>query len=237
MEIFGINHDGLVKAIRERHSVREYRIDRHIESEKIDRIKNAVDEINHNCTGCSFRLVSDEPKAFGGRWASYGNFKGVSNYLVIAADKNKSFDIECGRRGEELVLLLQHLRLNSCWVGLTYKKIDGAYKIGKHDSIRCVIAFGYGADTEWKKHKIKSPSEVSNISESSPEWFRKGIEMALLAPTAVNQQKFFFKFEENNNVAAIRRPSLIGYSRIDLGIAITHFLIGADNPDIQLTIK
>lgn len=35
--------------------------------------------------------------------------------------------------------------------------------------------------------------KVSNLRTDSPEWFRKGVNAALLAPTAVNQQKFFFQ--------------------------------------------
>lgn len=37
---------------------------------------------------------------------------------------------------------------------------------------------------------------------TSPEWFRRGVEAALLAPTAINQQKFSFLLqpqEENKS--------------------------------------
>lgn len=237
MEIFGLNNEELIKAIKERHSVRSYLADKKIEPEKIQRVKDAIEQINSVNTALSFRLVTEEPRAFGGRWASYGNFKGVSNYIVIAGNKEKTVDFDCGRKGEELVLLIQHIGMNTCWVGLTYKKIEGAFEIGKNDSIRCVIAFGYGEDATGRSHKIKTPEQVSNIEESSPSWFKKGIEMALLAPTAVNQQKFFFKYMGEDTVKAIHRTSLIGYSRIDLGIAATHFLIGADNDKINLEIS
>ena len=57
-----------------------------------------------------------------------------------------------------------------------------------------------------------------------PVWFKKGVEAALLAPTAVNQQKFFFSID-NGRVSA--RAGKGFYSKIDLGIAKCHFELGA----------
>nr|MCR4765489.1 nitroreductase [Bacteroidaceae bacterium] len=79
--------------------------------------------------------------------------------------------------------------------------------------------------------KIKTIEQVSNASSTTPLWFKKGVEAALLAPTAVNQQKFYFEYVgiENNQhkVLAKKGFSLIGYAQMDLGIAKYHFEIGA----------
>ena len=58
-----------------------------------------------------------------------------------------------------------------------------------------------------------------------PDWFRKGMEAAQLAPTAVNQQKFLFTLSDGNTVTA----KAIGgfYDKVDLGIVKYHFEIGA----------
>jgi len=37
--------------------------------------------------------------------------------------------------------------------------------------------------------------EVDAAGEETPEWFTKGVEAALLAPTAINQQKFKFIYK------------------------------------------
>ena len=54
---------------------------------------------------------------------------------------------------------------------------------------------------------------------------------AMLAPTAVNQQKFSFEHVGvKNNCHQIRAKkgfSMIGYTKMDLGIAKCHFEIGA----------
>ena len=57
-----------------------------------------------------------------------------------------------------------------------------------------------------------------------PDWFRAGAEAALLAPTAMNQQKFLLMLD-GNRVSA--RATGGFYSKIDLGIVKYHFEIGA----------
>lgn len=69
---------------------------------------------------------------------------------------------------------------------------------------------------EWNKKKTR---------ESSPAWFKKGMEAALLAPTAMNQQKFYFELR-NDKVSA--KPGLGFNTKSDLGIAECNFEIGSD---------
>ena len=40
-------------------------------------------------------------------------------------------------------------------------------------------------------HKIKTVEQVSNASDITPSWFKKGIEATLLAPTAVKTNRSF----------------------------------------------
>ena len=58
-------------------------------------------------------------------------------------------------------------------------------------------------------------------------WFRNGLEAALLAPTAVNQQKFKVILHPGNGVDAKILFSMAGYTSVDLGIVKLHFEIGA----------
>ena len=78
-------------------------------------------------------------------------------------------------------------------MGLSYSKVPGTYVLDEGEKIACYIAIGYG-ETQGVGHKIKTVEQVSNISDITPLWFKKGIEAALLAPTAVNQQKFSFEY-------------------------------------------
>jgi hypothetical protein len=54
---------------------------------------------------------------------------------------------------------------------------------------------------------------------------QRGVNCALLAPTAINQQQFRFKWLGERNVRAYTALGI--YAKIDLGIAKLHFEIGA----------
>lgn len=218
----------LSEAIVSRHSVRRYK-DTPLPGSVLSALREKIEDINRNA-GLHIQLVTDEPKAFSGIM-SYGSFSGARNYLVMAGAKSEDLDEKIGYYGEQLVLLAQTLGLNSCWAGLSYSKIPGTYELGEGEKIGCYIALGYG-ETQGKGHKIKRAEEVSNANGNSPEWFRRGIDAALLAPTAVNQQKFRIEYLGPRDgalpeVSARATFSMVGYARMDLGIVKYHFEIGA----------
>lgn len=219
----------LQEAIKERHSVRKY-TDEPIPQEVLAILGDTVREINEK-TGLHIQLVTDEPKAFSGLMA-YGSFSGVKNYFVMAGKKSDDLDEKIGYWGEHLVLLAQTLGLNTCWAGLSYSKIPGTYRLEEGEKIGCYIALGIGR-TPGSGHKVKQAKEVSNAGDACPDWFDKGVEAALLAPTAVNQQKFFIEYLGRKDagklplVSAKPTFSLIGYTKMDLGIVKLHFELGA----------
>ena len=217
----------LLEAISARHSVRKY-IDKDIPADIIAALQEKVAECNKE-GNLNIQLVQNETRAFTGL-LSYGQFSGVKNYLVMVGKKSKDLDERVGYYGEQIVLFAQTLGLNTCWVGLSYRKVPEAYNIGKEEKLVCMIALGYG-EIQGVGHKIKTVEQVSNASDITPSWFKKGVEAALLAPTAVNQQKFSFEYVGMNNnrhqVKAKKGISMIGYTQIDLGIAKYHFEIGA----------
>lgn len=229
----------LQEAIEARHSVRAYK-DQPLAEEVVKRLEEEIAEVNQ--TGSlHIQLIRNEPKAFQGTLAKYGKFRNVTNYMVMAGKKSDDLDERIGYYGEHLVLLAQTLGLNTCWVGLSYKKIPDTYVLDEGEVIKAYIAIGYG-ETQGSSHKIKTIEQVNrtavrtfgsskNASDITPHWYTKGIEAALLAPTAVNQQKFSFEYVGTNNgrhqVRAKKGISMIGYTQIDLGIAKYHFEIGA----------
>ena len=218
----------LTEAITARHSVRQY-LNKPIEAEKTEAIQECIDLCNRE-GGMHFQLITNEPKAFSSITAKYGRFENVTNYIALVAPKGDSGAVTAGYYGEKLVLQLQMLGLNSCWVGGTFKKVKEAYAVEQDEELKCVISFGYGA-TQGKQHPQKKTVTDVTVNKSSsatfPDWFVHGVEAALLAPTAVNQQKFAFVLHDGNQVEAQAKFSLIGYSHLDLGIAKYHFEIGA----------
>ena len=215
------------EAIEARHSVRAYK-DQPLSEETVKVLEDEIVTLN-NEGQLHIQLICNEPKAFQGTMAKYGKFRNANNYLVMAGKKADDLDERIGYYGEHLVLLAQTLGLNTCWVGLSYSKVPGTYELGKDEKIACYIAIGYG-ETQGVGHKIKTVEQVSNASDITPSWFKKGVEAALLAPTAVNQQKFSFEYvgisNNHHQVRAKKGFSMIGYTQMDLGIAKYHFEIG-----------
>ena len=210
----------IYEAMRARHSVRAYE-QKEIEGEIKDMLEDKIAELNGR-SGLHIQLITHEPKAFDSPMAHYGKFSGVTDYIAMIGKKDDELEEKCGYYGEKLVLFAQQLGLNTCWVAVSYKKIKTAYMLDAGEKLCMVIAIGYGK-TQGVPHKSKAPSEVTDMGDV-PEWFKKGVEAALLAPTAVNQQKFFFSLD-NGRVSA--RAGMGFYSKIDLGIAKCHFELGA----------
>lgn len=222
------------EAIKYRRSVRRY-IDKPIEAGLVEILQKKVKEVNAE-GNLHIQLVTKEPKAFKGKMA-YGVFSGVSNYFAMVGTKSDDLSERIGYYGEQLVLLAQTLGLNTCWVGLTFNNIKDAYEKGSGEKLCCMIALGYG-DDPGRNVKRKGLTDVSNASDTTPLWFKDGVEAAILAPTAVNQQKFHFTYlgpDEKgiHRVRAERRFSLVGYTQMDLGIVKYHFELGAGKENFE----
>lgn len=211
----------LTEAIKNRHSVRQYE-ERAVEKEILNALQTEIEACNKE-GNLHIQLVTNEPKAFDSFMAHYGKFSGVTNYIALIGKKGDRLDELCGYYGERLVLKAQQLGLNTCWVAMSYKKVNGAFQINKGEKLTVVIALGYGK-TQCVQHKSKPAEAVSNLKSNSPEWFKSGVESALLAPTAMNQQKFTLNLD-NGKVTAKAGTGF--YTKIDLGIVKYHFEIGA----------
>ena len=206
----------ILEIMKQRHSVRQY-TDRAIEPEKRVVLDALTQEINRKA-GISIQIIYDDPKCFDSFMAHYGKFTGVRNYIALIGKKSPKLDETLGYYGEELVLRAQELGLNTCWVALTHGKSKAV--VGKGEKEVCLIALGYGT-TQGAERKSKSMQELCTCAEPMPEWFLKGINAAMLAPTAMNQQKFRFELLPDGNVKATCGRGF--YTKLDLGIVKYHF--------------
>lgn len=202
--------------MKQRHSVRQY-TDRPIEAEKRSVLNDMIAESNQKA-GLHIQIFYEEPKCFDAMMAHYGKFTGVRNYIALVGPKSAELEEKLGYYGEQIVLKAQELGLNTCWVAMTHGKSRA--EIRKGEKQVCLIALGYGC-TNGVAHKVKSLPEVCNNQEGLPAWFLNGVEAALLAPTAMNQQKFFFELLPNGDVRATSGKGF--YTKLDLGIVKYHF--------------
>lgn len=197
-----------------RHSVRQY-LDKKIEDEKRDILNKMAKEFNEE-GNLNIQIIYDEPKCFQSLLAHYGKFSGVNNYICMVGPKNDpNLDEKIGYFGEKLVLKAQEIGLNTCWVASTHGKSAAVINGGEKQAI--IISLGYGAN-QGNVHKNKE--NLADLSESDPDWYKDGVKAALLAPTAVNQQKFHIS--RNGDEVTITAKLGPCY-KIDLGIVKCHF--------------
>lgn len=251
----------LLGAMRDRHAVRAYE-DRPVPEDVRKKLEREVDACNR-AGNLHMSIAWDEPEAFNSAMAHYGKFSNVRNYLVIAGTAAPDLELRGGYYGERVVLLAQSLGLNTCWVAMTFKKRFVRSRLAHGEKLVIVVALGYGS-TQGVAHRGKDASQVSKVAgqtpasgqvagsgqaagPAAPKWFLDGVEAALLAPTAINQQKFLLELRAGAGVAtgvsagspartlagAASKPvvnlkNLGGpYSKVDLGIVKLHFELGA----------
>lgn len=217
----------ILEIMKKRHSVRRYtdkKIDEKIKKELI----KVINECN-NEGDMHIQLCTDEPNAFDSFMSHYGKFNNVKNYIAIVGKKGEKLQEKSGYYGEKVVLKAAELGLNTCWVALTYSKSKTAIKVENGEKLVCVIALGYG-ENQGVNHKSKSIEELSKVNGVMPDWFEKGMEAAMLAPTSMNQQKFLISLDGNK----VSAKALMGfYSKLDLGIVKCHFELGAGREGLE----
>lgn len=210
-----------MQAIRERHSVRTYQ-GKKLTAEDEKKLCELIEEVNRE-SGLDFVLAADAGKTF---TKLLNRALGLGSAPAVIACMGKDcdeLDEKIGYWGEKIVLSAQMMGLNTCWAGtFSREKIPVTVKEGNRLAI--VIAIGYGANSG-RVRKGKTAAQVSNCTEASPEWFKAGVEAALLAPTAVNQQKFDIQLNEDGTVAITDKGGIL--SKIDLGIVKYHFEVGS----------
>lgn len=230
----------MMEAIEQRHSVRAFKDDP-IEGDVLQKLDREIAACNQEGS-LNMVLVTDEPKAFDSTLAHYGRFSNVRNYIIVAGDDAPDLDFRAGYYGERVVLLAQQLGLNTCWVALTFKKRLVKKTLKKGERLVLVIAIGYGEDGG-KERKSKKVTDVIYVpaGEVPPDWFIHGVEAALLAPTAVNQQKFMIDLTDTTSQDGKRVVQLLSkggaYSDIDMGIVRLHFEIGAGTDNFEWAMK
>ncbi|MDO5862376.1 MAG: nitroreductase family protein [Thermoplasmata archaeon] len=214
----------LKEAMENRHSVRRY-TGQEIEPGKIGAIESLISEINAEA-GLHFELHRGEPNPFTGD----GRMINVKDYIALLGEKSADLNEVAGYQGERLVLLMTQLGLDSCWIGNLPIMEKTIAELKSDYELACIIAFGYGED-HGKPHEGKPMSELCKVDGEMPAWFKEGMRYAMLAPTAINQQKFLFTLEADGKVSATYGKG--PYSQVDLGIAKLHFELGAGKDNFE----
>ncbi len=216
----------ILEAIQTRHSVRRYQAVP-IRGEVKEQLETLIDETNAE-SGLHFQLVLEDPQCFDTFLAHYGKFKNAVNYIALVGPKSmKDLDEKCGYYGEKLVLAAQMMGLRTCWAVGSYGRGKCKALVAADEKLVCVISIGYG-ENDGVPHKNKALSQVCAVKEADmPDWFRAGVDAALQAPTAINQQRFYIALHDGEPVIT---AGFGPYSRIDLGIVKYNFEAASGHP-------
>ena len=211
-----------IEAIHARHAVRNYRPDR-IESEKVSLIHAKIDDLNRE-GDLHLQFIEDAGNTYNRLLNRAMGLGSAPSVIACVGKDGADLEKRIGYYGEQLVLYLQKLGLNTCWAGTFNKKNIGA-TIDRGERLVISIAVGYGQD-QGRPHRSKTFEQVTDGKKDVPEWFENGVKMALLAPTAINQQKFAIRLNNDDTVEFIDKGG--PYSQVDIGIVKCHFEIGAE---------
>lgn len=217
----------LKDAITARHSVRSYE-SKPIPADMRREIEKTVARSNER-SGLNIQVIWDCPEVFEGK------IKGAENCIALIGKKSSDLDENIGYFGAEIMLVLQTLGLNSVWVAMSFNKKEALRRCALKDGeiLLNALAFGYGA-TQGRSRKSKPADKISECKGEAPQWFKDGVEATLLAPTAINQQKFLIRYDGKD---VTFKAKLGPYSKVDLGIVKYFFEIGSKDGREQYGVK
>lgn len=218
------------EAILNRHAVREY-YDRKIEQKTLEELQSEIARCSTE-GDLRIQLITEEPGAFDSFMAHYGKFSNVRNYIVLAGKKSDDLCERIGYYGERIAIRAQMLGLNTCWVALTFsrRRVKKHFRPARGEKLVCVLAVGYGT-SRGLSHKSRTHSELCSVQGDMPDWFREGMNCAMLAPTAMNLQKFRLVLTGPHSVRAEATGG--PYAEVGLGIVRYHFEIGAGTENFE----
>lgn len=139
-----------------------------------------------------------------------------------------------GYYGERLALRAVQLGLETSWAVLD--DADAAehpwWCLHPGEKIVWVLAFGHGARPGGRR-RSKPIEELCRMPDgmAMPDWFRAGMEAAMLAPTSLSQQPFLFTLHEDGTVSVEATEGL--FAHVGLGCAKYHFEVGAGRENVR----
>jgi len=172
---------------------------------------------------------------------------GASLTFVILSSGLPHDPEDAGFCGEQVVLEACSLNVGTCWVSGTFSRkaalsLAGAAQ-GQH--VVCVIAAGSAGPATASRHKRKkSFGQVCGTPpDALPPWIGDAINCARVAPSGINRQPWWFEVRDG----VLHKPEVVlwprkpapdfpgvtfpvlaaGPRRIDHGIAMLHFSVGA----------
>ncbi len=158
------------------------------------------------------------------------NISGTTCFAAFIKQKGAE-DESVGYLGEAFILECTALGLGTCWAGASYNRasLKRTLTLDAGEKLRLVTAVGI-PEQKCSPRPRKPLDNLTGLDQEQlaalPEWQKRAIECARIAPSAVNAQPWEFVLGEND--ITVRRTGMnFGYGALDCGIAMLHIELGA----------
>lgn len=248
------------EVIKKRTSVRTYK-PAYVSEETELKLKEFADQVVGPFTvDVRFAFINDNSfkEKTGGKIGTYGIIKGAKNFIAVLVNKKEEMNLEeVGYTFEKLILYATYLGLGTCWLGGTFKKKDIDKFTGSSEDEIIPVISPVGYSEERKSITDKFMKKASNskkrkswktiffnktfnspVNEEDAGEYALPLEMVRLAPSAANIQpwrlvkdnNYWHFFMEYSKI--INTPLGFEIQRIDMGIAMCHFELAANEKEI-----
>lgn len=242
----------LRQAVLDRYSVRSYQPGG-IETGQLEQIKSWLIEGEKPPFSTPVSLYLLESKNLDGRGkiGTYGTIKGAEIYLAGSVAGDTAYGLEdFAFLFERMILKITSLALGSCWLGASFKRGQCSRFIDLEEGqlIPAISPVGVAAEHRSLRETLTQKLMHSRRRKSAEELFfdqtltrplvlddrnRLPFELVRLAPSAMNRQPWrivregkrfhFYRVGDRKKV----ENGAIDLARLDMGIAMCHFDIGA----------
>jgi len=190
------------------------------------------------------RLIHSRQETGRIKLGTYGFIGGATDFLTLVYEKESSFPLmeeAAAYTFEQAILFCTGLGLGTCWLGGSFSRKDFSepVQLQPNEILRIVSPVGYINPkirfTETLlgtkgKHLSRKPFESlffhedfnTPLSKEVAGVYGKPLEMVRIAPSANNQQSWRIILA-GNKLHFYQHLSAIGFTAIDLGIALCHF--------------
>ena len=235
----------IIEAIEKRKSIRNY-TGEPLNEEHKTLISDYISELKapFNSPPVRIQLIHTNQETGKIKLGTYGYIGGASDFITLVYEKGSSFPLmeeAAAYTFEQLILYCTQLGLGTCWIGGSFsrKNFSAPVKLNPDEILRIVSPVGYinpkirfteiimGSKG---KHASRRPFESlfflgdfhTPLSKKTAGIYEKPLEMVRISPSANNQQSWRIILD-GRNLHFYQHLSMIGYTAIDLGIALCHF--------------
>ena len=246
-----------IEAIKNRKSVRTFDKNKNIDNKLLEEIKEFMNR-QTNPYGLKidwFLFDKDEYKL------SSPVIVGEKYYIIGKMKKEECAEVAFGYEFEEIILFLESKGIGTTWMAGTFPRSDFEKVINLKDDefMPCVTPIGYKANKMSLREKLMRKGLKADTRLDFNDLFFKDnfntkltvedlnkykdiFELVRIAPSAVNKQPWRLLLIDNK-VFFYKKTSK-GFNRdgfdiqkVDLGIALNHFIHGLKNKNIEYEIN